>query len=154
MKTAEEIIKEYELFKHEGDGLDETHIYLPNAIEAMEEYAAQFQKDDRAAKTAIMVFEKEIENAALRDVSNNKKRGAYMQGAKWMLGRLGGVLNRSGKVSEAFEKLRDAGMGKAWDNVSCICEQLLRDPCHLNCATHSDNQKAQSLPPESNQVNT
>lgn len=42
MKTAEEVLKKYELFNFKEDGLDETHVYFDNAVKAMEEFAGQY----------------------------------------------------------------------------------------------------------------
>lgn len=49
--------------------------------------------------------------------------------------------------TEAFQSLRDLGLGKAWDNVICICRQIMRDdPCSVNCKEFHD----ETLPNEYN----
>lgn len=40
---------------------------------------------------------------------------------------------------EAFKVLRDSGLGKAWDNVKCVCRELWKDnPCSVNCKEFHD----------------
>ena len=46
---------------------------------------------------------------------------------------------------KAFQKLRDSGLGAAWDNVICVCRQIMRDdPCSVSCKEFHD----ESLPNE------
>lgn len=56
-KEAIEVLKKYELFNYRDSGLDETHIYLDNAISAMEEYAEMREKEAfEAARVAYFGF--------------------------------------------------------------------------------------------------
>jgi len=43
-----------------------------------------------------------------------------------------------GNNEKAFDEAEKA-IGKYWDNVPCICQQLLNDRCEKNCPEHEDN---------------
>lgn len=42
-------------------------------------------------------------------------------------------------IVEGFKELRE--LGTEWDKVKCVCEELGRSKCELNCPEHSDNNR-------------
>lgn len=36
-------------------------------------------------------------------------------------------------ITQAFKELRESGAGEAWDKVKCVCAELGRGKCELNC---------------------
>ena len=46
---------------------------------------------------------------------------------------------KRGSIAEAFKELKDAGLGKSWDKVSCICAELGRGKCDVACADYEKN---------------
>ena len=95
MKTAEKILKEKldELSQHNGSYPSFKHSDpdLTDAIlEAMEEYKDQF--------LANLPTTEEIEKAAFFGVSNNKKRGAFMAGARYVIDKIKNSSDEERKV--------------------------------------------------------
>lgn len=47
-------------------------------------------------------------------------------------------------IVETFRQLRELGVGKYWDSVACVCEELGRGKCECNCQSHSENKQSKA----------
>ena len=41
-------------------------------------------------------------------------------------------------ISETFAKLRELGMGEYWDKIKCVCSELGKSKCELNCKEYDE----------------